>query len=111
MKFAEHEIQKAIVNYVRYTLPDALIFAIPNGGQRSITTAQFLKSEGVLAGIPDLCFIYKGLVMFFEVKTEKGKLTDNQYRIIEKLILNDIPCYILRNIDDLELALKDNSCI
>lgn len=34
--------------------PDAVMFAIPNGGWRSLRTATRLKAEGVLAGVPDI---------------------------------------------------------
>jgi hypothetical protein len=32
-----------------------LLFAVPNGGQRSKATAGKLKAEGVQAGVPDIC--------------------------------------------------------
>ena len=51
---AESTEQVVFVNRVRQFYPDLLIFAIPNGGQRSITEAVRLKAEGVLAGVPDL---------------------------------------------------------
>lgn len=46
--------QVIFVSRVRQFYPDLLIFAIPNGGQRSMTEAVRLKAEGVLAGVPDL---------------------------------------------------------
>ncbi len=50
----EHEEQREFVMWMRQTHPDARIFAIPNGGQRSRTTGAKLKAEGVSAGVPDL---------------------------------------------------------
>lgn len=58
-----------------------LLYHIPNGGKRDITTAKRLKAEGVKAGVPDLCLpvprgAYHGL--YIEMKTGKNKTTENQ---------------------------------
>ncbi len=67
------------------------LFHIPNGGQRSITTAKRLKAEGVKAGVPDICLPvargdYHGL--FIELKAGKNKATENQERWIAALTAN-----------------------
>ena len=103
----EHDIQKAIITYLRYALPGAVIFAVPNGGQRNVIVAKKLKAEGVLAGVPDICIIYRGKVFFAEVKNEKGRLTENQLGIIEQLLLNDVETYLLRGVDDAEKMIKE----
>ena len=41
-------------NWTSSRWPDAVMFAIPNGGWRSLRTAARLKAEGVLAGVPDI---------------------------------------------------------
>jgi hypothetical protein len=61
--------------------PKHTLFAIPNGGKRSVIEAGIMKAEGVLAGVADCFFmkannIYNGL--FIEIKTPKGKQTDTQ---------------------------------
>ena len=38
----------------RFGLPPCCLFAIPNGGKRSLKTAMQLKREGVQAGVPDI---------------------------------------------------------
>ena len=53
----------------------ALLYAIPNGGKRSIKTARMLKATGVKAGVPDMClpvprYPYHGL--YIELKRRKG---------------------------------------
>ena len=50
----EHAEQVGFLNWFRSRFPSVLIFAIPNGDHRAITTAKRLKAEGVTAGIPDL---------------------------------------------------------
>lgn len=67
----------------------ALMYHIPNGGKRNITTAKRLKAEGVKAGVPDIHLPvprhgYHGL--YIELKKLKGgKTTENQDRWIEAL--------------------------
>lgn len=50
----EHEEQVGFINWFRREFPGVLVFAIPNGGKRSVVTARKLKMEGVIAGIPDM---------------------------------------------------------
>jgi len=53
----EHSIQVSCCRWFRlqYRQFARLLFAIPNGGARSKTTAAKLKAEGVVAGVADLC--------------------------------------------------------
>jgi VRR-NUC domain len=66
----EHSHQCALMQWIvfnRKDWPDLdLIFAIPNGGGRTMSVAASLKAEGVKAGVPDLFLpvprgIYAGL--------------------------------------------------
>ena len=85
----EHRIQSALVKAARDILPpDALIFAIPNGGNRTAITGAILKREGALAGVPDLFLAvarggYHG--MWIEVKTPKGRVGEKQAEVMEAL--------------------------
>ena len=66
----EHEEQREVVKWFRQTHRGVRIFAIPNGGQRSIAAATRLKIEGVSAGVPDL-FI-PAWRLWVEMKRIKG---------------------------------------
>lgn len=66
----EHEEQRELVKWVRQTYPGVRIFAIPNGGVRSLSTAAKLKAEGVSSGVPDL-FI-PAWRLWVEMKRVKG---------------------------------------
>lgn len=60
-----------------------LLFAIPNGGKRSIKTAKALKAEGVRAGVPDLFLPvaaggYNGC--FIEMKRTKGSSVSKEQK-------------------------------
>jgi len=67
----------------QFGIPEQLLFAIPNGGQRSIVTASKLKAEGVRAGVPDLFLAYPtphgGRGLFIEMKKPiGGRVSYNQ---------------------------------
>jgi hypothetical protein len=77
---SEHEEQKGLIIWFRLKYPNTLIFSIPNGGYRDISTAKKLKAEGVTKGVPDL-YIPK-IHCWVEMKTvDGGKLSEEQIEI------------------------------
>ena len=56
---SEHDIQVQLIAWADANTtkhPElACLFAVPNGGKRSIRTAVNLKLQGVKPGVPDLC--------------------------------------------------------
>nr|WP_110461497.1 VRR-NUC domain-containing protein [Ruminiclostridium sufflavum] len=68
-----------------------LMYHIPNGGKRNITTAKRLKAEGVKAGVPDICLpvprgVYHGL--YIELKAGRNITTEKQDEWLEALDSN-----------------------
>ncbi len=59
-------------------------------------------------GIPDLMCIRKGVVIFLEVKTEKGVVSPIQEHRIKTL--NSIGCFarVVRSIEDIDVHLYKN---
>lgn len=56
---AESDLQRSCVSWFRMQYPaDALmLFAVPNGGGRSVVEAGIMKAEGVTAGVADLLLL------------------------------------------------------
>jgi len=80
-KNTEHIDQVKVVQHFRAFYPGIIIAAIPNGGDRSPQERVRLHSEGVLAGMPDLCVLeptngFHGL--FVEMKTKAGVVSTKQ---------------------------------
>ena len=98
MRKEEHYIQVGIVNYLR--LHGLYVFAVPNGGQRAITTARMLKAEGCTAGISDLVILEKGTVRFVEVKTSKGRQQESQKEFEEIIKAHNMKYEVWRDIED-----------
>lgn len=86
---SEHALQVQCVKWFRMRFPGALIYAIPNGGYRTKTTAGLMRAEGQTAGILDLHIPiarYGYHSMYVEMKNgKKGRLSDKQKEIIAKL--------------------------
>ena len=78
---SEHDEQVGLVNWFRAKFPGVLIFAIPNGEHRAISTAKRLKAEGVTPGIPDL-FIPEWLLWIEMKKPKGGRVSREQTNMI-----------------------------
>lgn len=79
----EHSIQANCVRWFRlqYRHYSKMLFAIPNGGFRGKATAGKLKSEGVVAGVADLCLaVPRGWygALYIEMKQKGGYQQPNQ---------------------------------
>jgi hypothetical protein len=81
---SEHDEQVGFINWFRAKYPKVLIFAIPNGGKRSVGAGRKLKAEGVVAGIPDL-FIPAWDIWVEMKRSKSGRLSPDQKKIIEYL--------------------------
>ena len=54
-------------------------FHVPNEGKRSISYHAKMKKMGLRSGCPDIIVEYpQGRVLYIELKTKKGRLSDNQ---------------------------------
>ena len=105
MRQEEHRLQCACVRWFRCQYPRLapFLFAVPNGGARSRTTGALLKAEGVLAGVADIICIppsASGPVLFIEMKTDKGRLSDAQKQFRDAMTAAGHIYVICRSIDD-----------
>jgi len=84
---SEHQIQATLIDILNYKIRPAIVrMSIPNGGLRHPRVGAMLKAEGLLPGSPDLIFaLEKGKVLWLEMKTKKGRLSDTQIGIHHKL--------------------------
>lgn len=78
----EHKLQKECYKWfnLRYPKYRGLLFAVPNGGYRTATTAARLKAEGEVAGVSDLILLHPQPrpPLFIEMKTPKGRQSPHQ---------------------------------
>ena len=108
----EHRLQCACVRWFRLAYPQHHhnLFAVPNGGYRTPTTAAKIKAEGALPGVSDLILLiarggYHGLLI--EMKTDKGRQSEAQ-REWQRLIEADGYKYVVvRSIEEFIKVVND----
>lgn len=101
----EDRIQQDIVIYLNntYCLPAyanrGIVFHVPN--QRASAAERIkLKAMGVLAGVSDIIFIYRGKHLYLEVKTPDGIQSKDQKEFEGRIQSNGFSYYIVRSVDD-----------
>lgn len=74
----ENQLHRAVWQFLKLSLPsDAFAFHPANGGYAlGKRTAGNLKAMGLVAGVPDLCLVYRGQFHGIELKAP-GDLTGN----------------------------------
>ena len=103
----EARIQAAIVDWARLVAPDAIIYAVPNGGLRTKAEAARMKWTGTLAGVPDLAIIAPGgMARFLEVKAGAGRLSPEQAALIARLRDVGACVAVVRSIDEARAAFR-----
>jgi len=90
----EHEEQVALFQWAEMAQAEwpelAMLFAVPNGGYRPMTTAAQLKAEGVRAGVPDVFLMcrrryYGALAIELKRADRSNHATDAQKEWLERL--------------------------
>ncbi len=106
LKPTEHQIQKAILDYLKARKilawrQNAGGFVIKEGNK-----TRYIKTG--IAGLPDIAVMLPyGIMLFLEVKNEKGKLSEKQKEFFEKARELGHYCEVVRSIDDVEKILSN----
>jgi hypothetical protein len=75
----EQQLQRAVLDHLRWrAVPGMFAFHPANGGWRSAAEARILKSQGVVAGVPDIIILHKGRTYGLELKAAGGRLSPQQ---------------------------------
>lgn len=115
-KQSESQLQGECVRWFRYQYPQyrLLLFAIPNGGKRNISTAKRLKAEGVVSGVADLFLAvqYKGWHtgaggLFIEMKYGKGKQSESQKEFQAAVLKADYKYEICSSFDEFQKTINN----
>ncbi len=96
---SEHTEQVSVISWFRRQYAGVLIFAIPNGGKRSLGVAVKLKAEGVVPGIPDL--FVPAWRLWIEMKAAaKGRLSPAQKEVVGLLQDEGYTCIVCRGAEE-----------
>jgi len=82
-QYPEQKLHIAIFTYLRGLMElqgyrEFMVFHPANGGHRSKAAGALFKAMGVVAGVADFVFLFKGKVVFVELKAGKLGQTDSQ---------------------------------
>ena len=59
-----------------------VVFSVPMGGSRNPLEATSLRTQGALAGVPDLCIVLpEGKCVWVEMKADGGRLSPFQHGV------------------------------
>lgn len=111
MKHLESKMQQNCVLWFRMQYPELapLLFAVPNGGKRTIIEAQILKREGVMSGVADLILLvprhgYASLCI--EMKTKDGKQSSAQKEWQKKAETHGNKYLVVRSVDEFVFVVR-----
>ena len=90
----ESELQRAIVQVLAYA--GWLVIHIPNQSTRGRQ-----RWSGLKPGAPDLVAVRHGRVVFLEVKTESGRVSEKQSEMHDLLRLHGMEVRVVRDADDI----------
>lgn len=109
----EEQLQRTVVEYLRWTKPNCVWFFVNNGARLSKAQAGIAKAMGVLAGVGDLVFIFKddeeytrAWVGFIELKADDNDLSAVQEDFAEAIMECGALYEVCRSIEDVERTLK-----
>lgn len=104
----EQKLQIAVINYIRMAFPDVLVFAVPNGGKRSMIEAALMKKMGVLAGVSDLLLFWQGGHGAIELKRpdKAAYMSDSQKAFSEAWTKRGGKFACCNSLDGVEASLK-----
>jgi len=103
----EDRIQQEIFLYLNNNfclewMPDrGIIFHVPNQRASAIERIK-LAAIGVLSGVSDLIFIYRGKHLYIEVKTPTGTQSKDQKEFEGRIQSNGFSYYVVRSVDDVK---------
>jgi hypothetical protein len=100
MNISEERFQAECYQWFHNSFPElrGLLWHVPNGGQRSASEANKFKAIGLVPGVSDLHFFYHGKIYFIELKTETGRLSENQVKWIESISSQGAEVAVIRDL-------------
>lgn len=105
LTLTESQLQQQCVKWFRAVHPAyaGLMFSIPNEGRRTRANASRMKAQGIVAGVADLMLsVARGgfHALYIEMKSEKGRQTENQVRFQNDVEKQGYKYVICRGFDE-----------
>ena len=101
----EAQIQASIVAYLKAVVPHGVVMAIPNAAVRRRGGRAGNAVPGLTKGAPDLLLTVAGRAYFLEVKTPRGKVSDDQRHVHQCLQVAGAGTAVVNSVDQTRVAL------
>jgi len=106
----EADLQRDVVRFLRLVLPDTAIIhhsanEVTGGGEAARKRQAILVGMGVYPGFPDLMVIWAGRVLFLELKSPTGRLSEAQHAFADAVMGQGFTWALVRSVRDAEEAL------
>jgi hypothetical protein len=110
-RHAEDDLQRACCAFLEWALPpDAVFYAVPNGGKRHKREAARMAGLGLRAGVPDLAIVHRGRALFVELKSGRGVMSPAQRSMAQRLNYAGAAVCCCRSVEEVEAALRE-ACV
>jgi hypothetical protein len=108
----EGPIHRAVIEFLRLSLPGAVIHASPNSfgdlnGPAIARQVAKAKHNGMVPGWPDIECFWMGHAMFFEVKAGRNTTQDSQKQVGAALVGQGAKWAVVRSVDDVDSSLTE----
>lgn len=105
----EDRLQSDIFKWFWNTYPNhrRCLFHPANGGWRSQREAAKFKAIGVVAGVPDLVLVHNSTCTGFELKTDTGRLSAEQKKVIEAWGSQGVTIHVVRSLDEFQTHINN----
>ncbi len=106
----ESDIQIEVVDWFKSKQSEYRfrIFSVPNEGQRKVWFLNKLVRMGLKSGVPDLILEFpKGRMVYLEIKSEKGKLSETQQNWLKVSNVFKTPHYIIKGSVEANLSVLE----
>lgn len=106
-KQSEAAIQQSCVIWFWNNFPKlrGLLFMVNNNSHSKYEGA-LMKALGLIPGVSDLLFIYKGTVYCIEMKTPAGYQSEDQIKWQSNVNAQGINYYIVRSLDEFKVLIN-----
>jgi hypothetical protein len=109
---SEEAIQRAVFDHIRARgAPDAFAFHPRNGSKDQHALAGINAGLGVISGVPDVVVVMEGVPFALELKTESGKLSRDQARVLRELQAAGVDAGVAYGLDEAIRWLEDRAIL
>jgi hypothetical protein len=107
LKYPEQQLQKQCYQWflLQYPKQYGLLFMNLNNPRSKINGA-IMKACGLVAGVADMTYLKDGKAYFFELKTDKGRQSENQRNWQQLVEAAGFSYQIIRSLNEFQIAVR-----